>query len=466
MDLPITSSLAEHRVQHYTMYLQLDMEARQLKGWVVLHLLHMRKEDDGMFHLALDCSELSVQCVEEVEEEHGQFQALKVLPHTTGPWALTIRAQGPGPSPGLLRVTYCTQPSSPSLLWRTDSAGQPCVHTAAAGVNNRALLPCQDQPRGLATWSLTLSLPLQLHQPPYTVYCTGDREATVYEEEQCQVWRSSTSRLLPISAFALAVGRWTPLSLGPNLRLATPSLNTNALLGRYLRAALKAASSLLGHPHPEPRLDLVVVHRSFSGLGLCSPALIFLSPSLLAGDPALLIKLAHEVTHAWFGLTIGAEDWAEQWLSEGFATFLEDYIHDLVLEELGLPRHRQLVKLRAITRFLQLEEEVSCSRSELQELSSASREGSVRHGLDPLAGLGQLHYSKGFFLLHHLQEACGGSHNFLPLLSNYIEQFSGQLVNSQHFLQLYFSTFPQLRNQEEDRVQSWLLDPGLPNRLD
>lgn len=58
---------------------------------------------------------------------------------------------------------------------------------------------------------------------------------------------------------------------------------------------------------------------------LCSPHIIFLSQSVLPGGSHLCgTRLCHEIAHSWFGLAIGARDWTEEWISEGFATFLED----------------------------------------------------------------------------------------------------------------------------------------------
>lgn len=49
----------------------------------------------------------------------------------------------------------------------------------------------------------------------------------------------------------------------------------------------------------------------------------------VGGERALSLcgsRLCHELSHSWFGLAIGARDWTEEWISEGFATYLEDII--------------------------------------------------------------------------------------------------------------------------------------------
>lgn len=52
---------------------------------------------------------------------------------------------------------------------------------------------------------------------------------------------------------------------------------------------------------------------------------------MFPGDGSMLIRLGHELSHYWFGLLLGARDWTEEWLSEGFATFVEDAIHARVM---------------------------------------------------------------------------------------------------------------------------------------
>lgn len=54
---------------------------------------------------------------------------------------------------------------------------------------------------------------------------------------------------------------------------------------------------------------------------------MFLSQAVLSEDGHMLVRVAHEMSHSWFGLVIGPQDWHEEWLSEGFCTYTEAIIH-------------------------------------------------------------------------------------------------------------------------------------------
>lgn len=240
----------------------------------------------------------------------------------------------------------------------------------------------QDIPKALSTWSARISL--KSEDEDFDVFCTGETEAEVQQSGELRHYLSHHDSFpLPMSTFAIAVGRWSVRTIDcgqPRTRFIGPKslVEKNfAAVTRYLACCLSATEDLLGR-YPLPRLDVVVVHRSFSGLGLASPHLLFLSPSLFAGDESLFIKISHEVSHAWFGIMIGSLDWTEAWISEGFATFLEEIIHDAALVVLGQEQPVSLAPLRAQLKLESLQEEVNNTADDLQMLQPMSGVTSAR----------------------------------------------------------------------------------------
>ncbi|XP_015251287.1 PREDICTED: aminopeptidase O isoform X2 [Cyprinodon variegatus] len=252
---------------------------------------------------------------------------------------------------------------------------------------------------------------------------------------------------------------------------------------KLLPRCLAAAHAILG-VHPFPRLDVLIVPAGFSSLGMASPHIIFLSQSVLCKEcPSSQLnklsltgsRICHEIAHSWFGLVIGARDWTEEWISEGFATFLEDIIWAQA-QQLPLPQTAEQFDLQALLRWRRLYDELQNSKEELQILrpnmertGQVSDTGSslVKHALNPDKSFMQVHYLKGYFLLRFLASEVGDL-QLIDFFRLFVKKYHGQLVLSQDFLQMFLNTFPNMERKGltlRAIYADWLDRPGIPEWL-
>ncbi|XP_052012729.1 aminopeptidase O isoform X2 [Apodemus sylvaticus] len=439
-------------------------------------------------------------------------------------WSLQIRKTGAPTAadfPHAIRIWYKTKPKGQSVAWTSDQNGRPCVYTMGSPINNRALFPCQEPPVAMSTWQATVRAAAS-----FVVLMSGENSAKPTPlREGYMSWHYYVTMPMPASTFAIAVGCWTEMKpkTSPSSDLMTDHAlplprseadfrcdNTcshmeypcrfqsasaaaqdiipyrvfapvclegacrEALL-RLIPPCLSAAHSVLG-THPFSRLDILIVPTNFPSLGMASPHIIFLSQSALTGTNYLCgTRLCHEIAHSWFGLAIGARDWTEEWLSEGFATHLEDIFW---AEAQQLPRHEALEQqeLRACLRWRRLQDELQNSPEGMQVLRpnkeetghvSASGASVVKHGLNPEKGFMQVHYLKGYFLLRFLARTLGEETYFL-FLRNFVHLFHGQLILSQDFLQMLLESIPENKRMGlsvENIVRDWLECSGIPKAL-
>ncbi|XP_072243842.1 aminopeptidase O [Leuresthes tenuis] len=250
-----------------------------------------------------------------------------------------------------------------------------------------------------------------------------------------------------------------------------------------LPRCLAAAHAVLG-VHPFPRLDVLMVPAGFSSLGMASPHMIFLSQSVLydespgPGMNSLSLcgsRICHEIAHSWFGLVIGARDWTEEWISEGFATCLEDIIWAKA-QQLSLQETTEQFDLKALLRWRRLSDELQNSKEELQILRpnmektgqvSDSGSSTVKHALNPEKTFMQVHYLKGYFFLRFLASQVG-EQQLIEFFRLFVRKYHGQLVLSQDFLQMFLITFPDMERKSltlSAIYADWLDRPGIPKWL-
>ncbi|XP_023400458.2 aminopeptidase O isoform X3 [Loxodonta africana] len=440
----------------------------------------------------------------------------------TDTWSLQIRKAGARTAtdfPRAIRIWYRTTPEGRSVTWTSDQSGRPCVYTMGSPINNRALFPCQEPPVAMSTWQATVRAAAS-----FVVLMSGENSAKPTQlREGFSSWHYYVTMPMPASTFTIAVGSWAEMQpeacssdglaaerafLPPEAdfryagacghmeypcRFQNVSTTTQDIIPhrvfapvsfrdvcqetllQLIPACLSAAHSILG-THPFSRLDVLIVPANFPSLGMASPHLIFLSQSTLTGSSHLCgTRLCHEIAHAWFGLAIGARDWTEEWLSEGFATHLED-VFWAEAQQLAPQEAQEQQELRACLRWHRLRDEVLNSAEELQVLRpnrentghvSDSGASVVKHGLNPEKTFMQVHYLKGYFLLRFLAKRFGDE-TYFSFLRKFVHRFHGQLILSQDFLQMLLENVPEEKRLElsvENIFQEWLESSGLPKPL-
>ncbi|XP_075382954.1 aminopeptidase O isoform X4 [Mycteria americana] len=376
---------------------------------------------------------------------------------TTGTWSLEIRKSGiqtPTDFPHAIRIWYKTTPEGRSVTWTTDQNGRPCVYTMGSPINNRALFPCQEPPIALSTWQASVRT-----AAGFVVLMSGENSAEpVQLREGVLSWYYYVTMPMPASTFTIAVGCWQEVkqqsftaAVQTNIEFSLPSSQADFRwheencghveypcrfqnpaarlqavipyrvfapwclmesckenLLQLIPQCLSAAYITLG-THPFSRLDVLIVPSNFSSLGMASPHIIFLSQSVLPGGSHLCgTRLCHEIAHAWFGLAIGARDWTEEWLSEGFATFLEDIFWARAQQQLSHDEVAGQQELKALLRWRRLRDEVQNSEEELQVLRpkkestgelTESGASVIKHGLKAEKIFMQVHYLKDFLCM-------------------------------------------------------------------
>ncbi|XP_078070548.1 aminopeptidase O isoform X2 [Mustelus asterias] len=375
-----------------------------------------RLQSDVQRNVVEDILGLAAECWQ--EQHHYYLQCSQApgcgeLQFQTDMWSLKIKKPGvqtPQDFPRVLRICYETKPEGGSVRWTKDQSGSvslpSCGHPA---------YPCRFQ-------------------------------NTTAQAQDC----------IPFRVFA-------PDCL---------KLRSQEILFPLVARCLAAAHCVLG-THPFSRVDVLMVPASFSSLGMASPHIIFLSQSVLSGEKHLCgVRLCHEIAHAWFGLAIGARDWTEEWISEGFATYLED-VFWANAQKLSEEAAKEQQQLKSMLRWRRLQDELQNSEEELQVLrpnkestGEVSDSGAtiVKHGLNPGKTFMQVHYLKGYFFLHYLENRVGQK-AFLKFFRLFVERFHGQLILSQDFLHMFMANFSELRSQGlsmEAIYQNWLDVAGLP----
>lgn len=209
-------------------------------------------------------------------------------------WSLQIRKMGASTAadfPHAIRIWYKTKPEGQSVAWASDQNGRPCVYTMGSPINNRALFPCQEPPVAMSTWQATVRAAAS-----FVVLMSGENSAKPTPlREGHMSWHYYVTMPMPASTFAIAVGCW--IEMKPKTSLSDDLMAEHDLPLPPSEADFRYDNTCSHMDYPcrfqsrSAAAQNIIPYRVFAPVcleGACQEALLWLIPPCLSAAHAVL----------------------------------------------------------------------------------------------------------------------------------------------------------------------------------
>ncbi|MCI4350434.1 MAG: M1 family metallopeptidase [Thermoplasmata archaeon] len=259
------------------------------------------------------------------------------------------------PGPHTVHLEFRGQPLAAGLtgVYRSPyGPGRTILTSQMYPTGCRRLFPCVDEPTAKAVFRVRV----EVDAGTQVIFNTPALHEALHEGRKTITF-APTPKMSSYLVY-LGVGEFETRSIESNgvaLTVATPAGRSAAgelaleLGGR----CLAAYQEYYGLPYPLPKLHLVAVPAFWAGAMENWGAIAFRETALLVDsttDPFLrryiIVTIAHEIAHQWFGNLVTMKWWDDFWLNESFATFVsyalvdrlypnDDYWGDFLTRETG-----------------------------------------------------------------------------------------------------------------------------------
>uniref|UniRef100_A0A803MVT9 Leucine aminopeptidase n=2 Tax=Chenopodium quinoa TaxID=63459 RepID=A0A803MVT9_CHEQI len=362
-------------------------------------------------------------------------------------------------------ISFQTSPNSSALQWltppQTFNKTLPFVYTQCQAIHARSIFPCQDTPAARITYSAKINIPrvlsavMSARHVERRVPTAGEAGAACDDSMWCAedriVEEFVMEQPIPPYLFAFAVGEISHREVGPRTRVyaeSVPSvLDSAAREFAGTEDMIRQGEKLFG-PYDWERFDLLVLPPSFPYGGMENPRMVFLTPTVIKGDATGAQVVAHELAHSWTGNLITNKNNEHFWLNEGFTTYAERRIVEVVQGE-----DRAALNIGIGWKGLNDEMERFKDNMEFTKLKTN------QEGVDPDDVYSQVPYEKGFQFLWRIERQIGRP-AFDEFVKKYITTFKFQSIDTETFLDFLKANVPDI--EKEINLELWTEGTGIP----
>lgn len=395
-------------VQHYKISISFNEAQKSISATTIITLKPLT---DGLSGFSLDAEGLDFTDVRLAESGTA-------LPYTTASGMIRIslpRAYAGGESISV-RLTYSAKPRKGIYFVDALRSGVTIVRSAQIWTQgepeeSRHWFPSYDFPDDKVTSEQEITV-----RDGVTVVANGELKAVRTNSDGTRTYHYRMDLPHPSYLVSFVVGnfaksedsyRGIPLGfyLYPN------RLDAGRAVFAKTKEMMRVYEELTGTAYPFNKYDQTIVSDfNFGGMeNITATTLsdrdVFLADSPL-GREAVEDLVSHELAHSWFGNLVTCKNWAELWLNEGFATFME-----AAWRERAYGRDKYLAKIRA----------------DADEFMFNDERDSKKHGLYNLLAkpddsiFDTTTYKKGGAVVHMLRDTVGNE-NFWSGIQRYLDR--------------------------------------------
>ncbi len=343
-------------------------------------------------------------------------------------------------------LTFQTSTEARALQWlntsQTAGGNYPFLFSQCQAIHARSVFPCQDTPSVRFTYSAEVEVPQGL------VAAMAAEQTGVQEESGQTFFTFKMPQPIPSYLFALAVGNLAFRELGPRTGVYAEPETIEAAAWEFAENEIKMneAEKLLG-PYLWGRYDLLILPPSFPYGGMENPRLTFLTPTAILGTRAYTFLITHELAHAWTGNLVTNATWQDFWLNEGWTTYAEIRITEVLegKEVTDLHAVYDEKRLKEVMERLGMDSPYTCLK--LPDEKDADQFTTI------------IPYYKGYYFLRECEHAVGRE-RFDAFVHKYMARFQFQSLTTEAFLEFLKAELPDVF--EKVNVQRWIYEPGLP----
>ena len=305
-------------VRHYELTLDYRVGPNRLSGTAVLTIENYQQ----LRSLTLDLShhmrvaKVSACGVGGINVQVSKFR------HTQGKLRVFFAQSIPEDQEFYLTIRYVGTPRPIRTTWGelgweelTNGAlvaSQPC--------GAPSWFPCDDTPDEKAHFDLVISA-----DNPYTVVANGSLLARRASGSRT-TWHYRTDHAMASYLATIQVGEYQRIELAQNpvpvVAYIPPSLRPYVDVDFADQAAMLQLFQSLFGPYPFRDYTVVITEDPLE-IPLEAQGLSIFGRNHVPGDKTWERLVAHELSHQWFGNSMGLAQWNDIWLNEGFACYAE-----------------------------------------------------------------------------------------------------------------------------------------------